>query len=88
MSGMSGMSGSSISGSSGESAATASCTTGNNDAPRTGLDVTDTPNMLMSGTLGMNINGSDVSAAAGLNTTKANWSYNGPALLTGWPTSC
>ena len=38
--------------------------------------------MIMSGTLGMNMNGSDASAAAGLNTTKANWSYTGPALPT------
>ena len=38
--------------------------------------------MLMSGSLGMNMNGSDASAAAGLNTTKANWAYNGPALPT------
>ena len=82
MSGMAGMSGSSGSESSGETAGTASCTSGNNDAPRTGLDVTNTPNMIMSGSLGMNMNGSDASAAAGLNTTKANWAYNGPALPT------
>jgi hypothetical protein len=29
---------------------------------------------------GMNMNGADASAAAGLNSTKANWSYTGPAL--------
>jgi hypothetical protein len=34
----------------------------------------------MSGTNGMNMNGADASAAAGLNTTKANWNYTGPAL--------
>jgi len=28
----------------------------------------------------MNMNGADASAAAGLNTVKANWSYTGPAL--------
>ena len=28
----------------------------------------------------MNMNGADASAAAGLNTTKANWNYTGPAL--------
>ena len=82
MSGMTGMSGSSMSGPSGETASGASCTKGNNDAPRTGLDVTNTPNMIMSGSLGMNMNGSDASAAAGLNTTKANWAYEGPALPT------
>jgi hypothetical protein len=36
--------------------------------------------MIMSGSLGMNMNGTDASAAAGLNTTKSNWSYTGPAL--------
>jgi hypothetical protein len=36
--------------------------------------------MIMSGTLGMNMNGADASAAAGLNTTKANWHYTGPPL--------
>jgi hypothetical protein len=39
--------------------------------------------MIMSGTHGMNMNGADASAAAGLNTTKANWSYTGPALPAG-----
>jgi hypothetical protein len=74
MSGMTGMAGSSMSGSSGETSNTASCTKANNGDPRTGLDVTNTPNMIMSGSLGMNMNGADASAAAGLNTTKANWS--------------
>ena len=31
----------------------------------------------------MNMNGADASAAAGLNMTKANWSYTGPALPDG-----
>ena len=62
---------------------TATCTRGNNGAPRTGLDVTNTPNMVMAGPgTGMNMNGADASAAAGLNTTKANWHYTGPALPT------
>jgi hypothetical protein len=34
----------------------------------------------MSGHLGMDMNGSDATAAAGLNTTKANWDYTGPPL--------
>jgi hypothetical protein len=38
--------------------------------------------MIMGGTAGMNMNGADASAAAGLNTTKANWDYTGPALPT------
>jgi hypothetical protein len=83
MSGMTGMSGASMSGSSGQTATTASCTNGNNGAPRAGLDINNTPNMIMAGPgTGMNMNGADASAAAGLNTTKANWNYTGPALPT------
>jgi hypothetical protein len=36
--------------------------------------------MMMGGTVGMDMNGADASAAAGLNTTKPNWHYSGPAL--------
>ncbi len=81
MSGMVGMSGASMAGSSGQTAASATCTRGNNGAVRAGLDVNNTPNMIMAGPgTGMNMNGADASAAAGLNTTKANWHYTGPAL--------
>jgi hypothetical protein len=75
MAGMVGMGGSG-----GGRATTASCTAGNAGAPRSGLDLNNTPNMIMSGNLGMNMNGADASAAAGLNTTKSNWHYTGPAL--------
>ena len=45
--------------------------------------MTNTPNMSMGGPNAiMNMNGADASAAAGLNTTKANWHYTGPALPT------
>jgi hypothetical protein len=82
MAGMTGMAGA-TSGSGGGTASTASCTGGNNGALRTGLDVQNTPNMIMAGPgTGMNMNGADASAAAGLNTTKANWDYTGPALPT------
>ncbi len=82
MSGMTGMSGA-MSGSGGDTATTATCTRGNNGAPRTGLDVNNTPNMVMAGPgTGMNMNGADASAAAGFNTTKSNWHYTGPALPT------
>jgi hypothetical protein len=82
MTGMTGMSGA-TSGSGGGTATTATCTRGNNGAPRTGLDVQNTPNMIMAGPgTGMNMNGADASAAAGLNTTKSNWHYTGPALPT------
>ena len=82
MAGMTGMSGT-TSGSGGGTASTATCTSGNNGSTRSGLDVTNTPNMSMGGPgVIMNMNGADASAAAGLNTTKANWHYTGPALPT------
>jgi hypothetical protein len=77
---MSGMAMGGMTTSGGNTASTASCTAGNNGAPRTGFDLNNTPNMIMSGTLGMNMNGADASAAAGLNTTKANWHYTGAPL--------
>jgi len=80
MAGMAGMAGA-TSGSGGGTATTATCMQGNNGAPRTGLDVQNTPNMVMAGPgTNMNMNGSDATAAAGLNTTKSNWHYTGPAL--------
>jgi hypothetical protein len=36
--------------------------------------------MIMGGDAGMNMNGADASAAAGLNSTKSNWEYTGPAF--------
>jgi hypothetical protein len=77
MSGMAGMSGSTPSE---DTASTASCTAGNGGTTRSGLDLTNTPYMIMGGDAGMNMNGADASAAAGFNTTKANWNYTGPAF--------
>jgi hypothetical protein len=74
MTGMTGMSGSGNATTTGSTSA--SCT-GRNHA---GLDVNNSPVMSMGGTVKMNMNGADASAAAGLNTTKANWHYTGPAL--------
>ena len=51
--------------------------------PLAGLNLANTPYMMMGGTHGMDMNGADASAAAGLNTTKANWHYTGPALPQG-----
>jgi hypothetical protein len=83
MSGSSGSSGMSMSGSGTQTESTASCTKGNNGVARSGLDVTNTPNMVMGrGGIGMNMNGADATAAAGLNATKVDWSYTGPALPT------
>jgi hypothetical protein len=79
MSGMAGMSGATPSE---ETASTASCTAGNGGTTRSGLDLTNTPYMIMGGNAGMNMNGADASAAAGFNSTKANWSYTGPAFPT------
>jgi hypothetical protein len=76
MSGMTGMAGSGTGASSAASPSTASCT-GNGHA---GLDVTNSPLMAMGPNVNMNMNGADASAAAGLNSTKENWHYTGPAL--------
>ena len=45
-----------------------------------GLDLANTPYMIMGGTNGMDMNGADASAAAGFNTTKPDWHYTGSAL--------
>jgi hypothetical protein len=73
MSGMEGMGGVSTGG-------TSPCASGNGGLVRTGLNVSNSPYMIMSGSLGMDMNGSDATAAAGINSTKANWHYTGPAL--------
>jgi hypothetical protein len=80
MAGMAGMPGTDPGSSDGGTASTASCTAGNSGTTRSGLDLTNTPYMIMGGNAGMNMNGADASAAAGLNTTKANWNYTGPAF--------
>jgi hypothetical protein len=60
-------------------AGTASCTGANHS----GLVVTNSPLMAMGGpNTVMNMNGTDASAAAGLNSVKNNWHYTGPALPT------
>ncbi|MGP0029041.1 MAG: hypothetical protein ACLPVF_00880 [Acidimicrobiales bacterium] len=81
MSGMAGMTAASMDSGS-TTASSASCTTGNGGIARSGLDLTNTPYMMMGGNdvTGMDMNGADASAAAGLNTTKARWHYDGPAL--------
>jgi hypothetical protein len=89
MSNMSGMSGSSMSGMSdmagvtpsAQTARTTSCT---GNVVHHGLDLTNSPVMAMGTKAGatMNMNGSDASAAAGLNATTADWTYTGPALPT------
>ena len=81
MPGMPGMSASAMSGSGSQTASTATCTKGNGGSKRNGLNVANTPYMVMGkNDAGMNMNGADASAAAGLNSTKADWHYSGPAL--------
>jgi hypothetical protein len=80
MSGMD-MDGSSMSGSSTTQSATAStCVPHQSGLKISGLDLNNTPYMIMSGNNGMDMNGSDASAAAGFNTTTPNWHYTGPAI--------
>jgi hypothetical protein len=75
MSGMTGMARSSGGVATGPS--TASCT----GTGHSGLVVTNSPLMSMGGPgANMNMNGADGSAAAGLNSTKENWHYAGPAF--------
>ena len=76
MSGMTGMSGSGSAGVGATGPSTASCTGSNHS----GLEVTNSPDMVMGGTGFMNMNGADASAAAGLNSVKENWHYTGPAF--------
>ena len=63
-------------------AGTSSCRPHQSGTPMSGLDLTNTPYMIMGGSsiTGMDMNGADASAAAGLNTTTTNWHYTGPAI--------
>ena len=78
---MSGMHmGGSSSGSLSTSTSTSTCTTHHRGLAISGLDLHNTPLMIMSGHLGMDMNGADATAAAGLNTTTSNWHYTGTPL--------
>jgi hypothetical protein len=84
MSGMT-MAGSDAAGSTGSaSASTPTCKAHQSGLALSGLDLHNTPYMIMGGTAitGMDMNGADASAAAGLNSTKTNWHYTGPAIPT------
>ena len=77
------MSGSGGSGATSAASATSapSCSAQQNGLKISGLDLTNSPYMVMGGNdLGMDMNGADASAAGGFNTTKANWDYTGPPL--------
>jgi hypothetical protein len=68
------------SGSTTHSATTSTCVPHQSGLKISGLDLNNTPYMIMSGKNGMDMNGSDASAAAGFNTTTPNWHYTGPAI--------
>ena len=68
------------SGSSTASATASTCVSHQSGLKISGLDLNNTPYMIMSGTNGMDMNGSDASAAAGFNTTTPGWHYTGPAV--------
>ena len=63
-----------------QSASTSTCVPHQNGLKISGLDLANTPTMVMGGNNVMNVNGSDASAAAGFNTTTPNWHYTGPAI--------
>jgi hypothetical protein len=74
------MDGSSTSGSSTQSATASTCVAHQAGPKISGLDLNNTPYMIMSGKNGMDMNGSDASAAAGFNTTTPNWHYTGAPI--------
>ncbi len=67
-------------GSGSQSATASTCVTHQNGLKIAGLDLANSPLMVMGGTNSMDMNGADASAAAGFNTTTPNWHYTGPAL--------
>ncbi len=74
------MDGNSMSGSGSQSATASTCVPHQTGLKISGLDLANTPYMIMSGSNGMDMNGADASAAAGFNTTTPNWHYTGPAI--------
>ncbi len=72
--------GGAMAGSASQSATASTCHPHQVGLKISGLDLANTPYMIMGGTNGMDMNGADASAAAGFNTTKPNWHYSGPAL--------
>lgn len=67
-------------GSSSQSATASTCVPHQKGLKIAGLDLANTPLMVMGGNNSMDMNGADASAAAGFNTTTPNWHYTGPAL--------
>ncbi len=69
-----------IAGSTSPSATASTCVPHQSGLKISGLDLNNTPYMIMSGSNGMDMNGADASAAAGFNTTTPGWHYTGPAI--------
>jgi hypothetical protein len=67
-------------GSDSQSATASTCVPHQNGLKIAGLDLANSPLMVMGGNNSMDMNGADASAAAGFNTTTPNWHYSGPAL--------
>ncbi len=67
-------------GSDSQSATASTCVPHQNGLKIAGLDLANSPLMVMGGSNSMDMNGADASAAAGFNTTTPNWHYSGPAL--------
>ncbi len=63
-----------------QSATASTCVPHQTGLKISGLDLANTPYMIMSGSNGMDMNGADASAAAGFNTTTPDWHYTGPAI--------
>ncbi len=74
------MDGGSTSSSSAPSATASTCVPHQTGLKISGLDLNNTPYMIMSGKNGMDMNGADASAAAGFNTTTPGWHYTGPSI--------
>jgi hypothetical protein len=68
------------SGSAPQSATGSTCVAHQKGLKIAGLDLANSPLMVMGGNNSMDMNGADASAAAGFNTTTPNWHYTGPAL--------
>jgi hypothetical protein len=69
-----------VAGSGSQSATASTCVPHQKGLKIAGLDLANTPLMVMGGGNSMDMNGADASAAAGFNTTTPNWHYTGPAL--------
>ena len=85
MSGMAGMSGTTPSS---ETASTVSCTAGNAGTTRAGLDLANTPYMIMGGNAGMNMNGATHPQQLGSTPPRPTGTTPDQRSPARWPKSC